>query len=197
MGKRAFDVSVSLILLTLVWPLLALLSLAIVIHLGKPVFFRHTRPGLGGRRFVLYKFRTMRDARAADGRPLSDEIRLGSIGRFLRKTSLDETPQLFNVLKGDMSLVGPRPLLEKYLPLYTEEQATRHRTKPGITGWAQINGRNAIRWNEKFDLDVWYVRNYDFKTDVRILTTTVSRILRREGIAYPGCSTAIEFDGSN
>ena len=197
LGKRALDCAVSLLLLVFLAPLLVFLGLAIAASLGRPVLFRQVRPGLRGRRFVLYKFRTMRGRPREEGPALDDEIRMTSLGCLLRRTSLDEIPELFNVLKGDMSLVGPRPLLGKYLPLYSAEQARRHDVRPGLTGWAQINGRNAISWKKKFELDVWYVQNYDLAVDVKILAGTVDRILRNEGISYPGCATAIEFNGHN
>ena len=163
--------------------------------MGPPVLFRQMRPGLHGRSFSLLKFRTMNDERDEKGELLPDEKRLTGLGRFLRSTSLDELPELFNVLKGEMSLVGPRPLLMQYLDRYTPEQARRHYVKPGITGWAQVNGRNAIAWEEKFKLDVWYVDNVSFWLDVKILAVTVWKILKREGIIQPGRATVEEFMG--
>jgi lipopolysaccharide/colanic/teichoic acid biosynthesis glycosyltransferase len=160
------------------------------------VFFGQMRPGLGGKPFRLWKFRTMTDARDAQGRPLSDEQRLTRFGKFLRATSLDELPELWNVLKGDMSLVGPRPLLMEYLPLYTPEQARRHEVRPGITGWAQVNGRNAISWEEKFALDIWYVDHRSIALDMAILLRTFSQVLRQSGIRADGHATMPKFTGT-
>ena len=164
--------------------------------MGSPVLFKQVRPGLRGRPFMMYKFRTMTDERDIQGRLLPDEQRLTKLGRFLRSTSLDELPELFNVLKGDMSLVGPRPLLMEYLPLYTPEQARRHEVRPGITGWAQVNGRNAISWEEKFRYDVWYVDNWSFWLDIKILWMTIVSVLKREGISAQGHVTMPPFTGS-
>jgi lipopolysaccharide/colanic/teichoic acid biosynthesis glycosyltransferase len=164
--------------------------------LGSPVFFRQTRPGLHGRPFEMVKFRTMTDARGDDGNLLSDAERLTAFGRFLRASSLDELPELWNVLKGDMSLVGPRPLLMEYLPLYSPEQARRHEVRPGITGWAQVNGRNALSWDDKFKLDVWYVDHRSLWLDVKILWLTVKKVLVREGISAAGEATMSKFTGS-
>ncbi len=164
--------------------------------MGRPIFFKQVRPGLYGKPFVLYKFRTMLDLRDQTGKMLPDERRLTSFGRWLRSTSLDELPVLFNVLKGDMSLVGPRPLLMEYLDRYTTEQARRHEVKPGITGWAQINGRNAISWEEKFALDVWYVDNWSLLLDFRIIFLTILKVLKHEGISADGHVTMPEFKGS-
>lgn len=197
LSKRLFDLTLALLALVLLSPVLLFTALAVRLGLGKPVLFRQPRPGYKGRIFTLYKFRTMRDALAPDGTPLPDDQRLTPLGRFLRATSLDELPELFNVLKGEMSLVGPRPLLVKYLPLYTPEQMRRHDVLPGITGWAQINGRNALSWQDKFRLDVWYVDHWSFWLDVKILILTVWKVLRREGINQPGQATASEFDGTN
>ena len=172
------------------------LAVAIRWKLGSPVLFRQQRPGLGGRPFWLLKFRTMTDARDADGNVLPDDQRLTAFGRFLRAASLDELPELFNVLKGDMSLVGPRPLLMQYLDRYTPEQARRHEVRPGITGWAQVNGRNAITWEEKFRLDVWYVDNWSMWLDIKIIAMTIWKILKREGISHPGQATMARFTGS-
>jgi lipopolysaccharide/colanic/teichoic acid biosynthesis glycosyltransferase len=180
----------------LISPLLALLALTVWLTHGSPVLFRQLRPGLGGRPFTLYKFRTMREGRDADGRPLPDGQRLTRLGRLLRSFSLDELPELWNVLRGEMSLVGPRPLLMQYLDRYTPEQARRHEVLPGIAGWAQINGRNAITWEQKFRLDVWYVDHWSLGLDVRILLTTLWKALRREGISQPGQATAEEFLGT-
>lgn len=196
MTKRLFDFLVSAcVLLTLV-PVLTVIWLTVLIGLGHPVLFRQTRPGRHGKPFVMIKFRTMRDAAGPDGIPLSDAVRLMRLGRFLRTTSLDELPELWNVLRGDMSLVGPRPLLMQYLPLYSTEQARRHEVRPGITGWAQINGRNAISWNQKFKLDVWYVDNQSFWLDLKILFLTVKKVFVREGISAEGEATMPKFTGS-
>ncbi|HGH7181641.1 sugar transferase [Bacillus luti] len=180
--KRTFDLCISLFLLFVC--LLPILVVAILVRmkLGSPVLFKQQRPGLYGKPFNLYKFRTMTDARDSNGELLSDYARLTKVGKFLRKYSLDELPQLINVLKGQLSLVGPRPLLMEYLPLYSQEQAKRHNVRPGITGWAQINGRNSISWDEKFKLDVWYVENQSFLLDLKILYLTISKVLKSEGI---------------
>ncbi|WP_280515275.1 sugar transferase [Paenibacillus cisolokensis] len=177
-------------------PVYAAVALLVRLKLGSPVLFRQQRPGLYGRPFHVLKFRTMTDATDAEGRPLPDEARLTPFGQLLRKLSLDELPQLFNVIRGDMSLVGPRPLLMEYLQLYTEEQAKRHDVRPGITGWAQVNGRNAVSWEEKFRLDVWYVRNRSLALDLRILVRTVVKVLKREGIQQQGQATVVKFAGS-
>jgi len=166
------------------------------VKLGAPILFRQKRPGLHGKPFLMFKFRTMTDARDKRGNLLSDAERLTPFGRFLRSTSLDELPELFNVLKGEMSLIGPRPLLMQYLDRYTPEQMRRHEARPGITGWAQINGRNAITWEEKFALDVWYVDNFSFFLDLKILLLTVFKILKREGVTQVGHVTMSEFSGS-
>lgn len=193
--KRLFDLVVaSVALLLLALPLLSLIWL-VRNKLGSPVFFRQTRPGLHGRPFQMVKFRTMTDARGPDGKLLPDAERLTRLGRFLRAASLDELPELWNVLKGDMSLVGPRPLLMDYLPLYSPRQARRHEVRPGITGWAQVNGRNAISWEEKFELDVWYVDNRSLWLDVEILWLTVKKVLVREGISAAGEATMSKFTG--
>lgn len=177
-------------------PPMLLIALLVRVALGSPVIFRQERPGLGGRPFTLLKFRTMSDATDANGRLLPDEVRIGRFGRWLRASSLDELPEIFNVLAGDMSLVGPRPLLMEYLPLYTPRQARRHEVRPGITGWAQVNGRNAISWEEKFLLDVWYVDNRSFALDIRILWLTLRRVVAREGISAFGKATMPRFTGS-
>lgn len=195
-AKRALDIvgaAVGLLLLGL--PLLVLAAL-IRWKLGSPVFFRQARPGLKGRPFELCKFRTMRDACDANGRPLPDHLRMTRLGSFLRSSSLDELPELWNVLKGEMSLVGPRPLLMSYLERYTPEQARRHELRPGITGWAQINGRNALDWEKRFEMDVWYVDHCGVMLDLRILALTVAKVLRREGISAQGHVTVEEFKGS-
>lgn len=196
MIKRAFDMLASLVGLTLLLPMLALLSLWIMFFLGRPILFAQTRPGYQGKPFRMVKFRTMLEAHGPDGLPLPDELRQTKLGCFLRSTSLDELPELWNVLKGDMSLVGPRPLLMDYLSLYTPEQARRHEARPGITGWAQINGRNAISWEEKFALDVWYVDNRSFWLDLRILLLTARQVLVRDGINAQGEATMSKFTGT-
>jgi sugar transferase EpsL len=195
-GKRLFDLLLAVPTLIVLSPLLTVLALLVRVNLGAPVLFRQTRPGLHGKPFTLYKFRTMTDARDAQGNLLPDAARLTPFGRFLRATSLDELPELWNVLKGDMSLVGPRPLLMQYLDRYTPEQARRHEVRPGITGWAQVNGRNALSWDEKFRLDVWYVDNMSLWLDLRIVALTVWKILKREGISQPGQATMEEFMGN-
>jgi len=182
--------------LILTAPLFLALAVLVRMQLGRPVFFRQTRPGLHGQPFTLIKFRTMTDARAADGSLLPDEQRLTPFGRWLRSTSLDELPELINVLRGEMSIVGPRPLLMEYLPLYTPEQARRHEVKPGLTGWAQINGRNALSWEEKFKLDLWYVEHESFWLDLRILIMTLWRVVTRQGISADGAATMPRFTGS-
>ena len=194
--KRLFDVTSTIALLIFLSPLLAGIATLVRLLVGSPVFFRQSRPGLHGERFVLLKFRTMKDEYSADGKVLPDAQRLTRFGNFLRRTSLDELPELFNVLKGEMSLVGPRPLLMSYLDRYTVEQGRRHEVKPGITGWAQVNGRNALTWEDKFKLDVWYVNHYNIWLDVKILGMTLWKVLTREGISQPGRATMDEFRGS-
>lgn len=194
--KRFLDFFAALIGLMLIWPLILLIGVLVHVKLGSPVVFSQVRPGLAGKPFRMYKFRTMTDAKDEQGQLLPDEVRLTAFGRFLRSTSLDELPELWNVLKGEMSLVGPRPLLMEYLPLYTAEQARRHEARPGITGWAQVNGRNAISWEDKFRLDVWYVDNQSLWLDIRILWMTVRKVIVREGIAAAGEATATKFTGS-
>lgn len=194
--KRLFDIAVSSIALIVLSPLIVLVSLLIVLKLGRPVFFRQVRPGLDGKPFQMVKFRSMSDKRSAEGELLSDEARLGKFGQFLRSSSLDELPELWNVLKGEMSLVGPRPLLMQYLPLYSPHQARRHEVRPGITGLAQVKGRNSLSWPEKFDLDVWYVDHRSIWLDIRILALTVAKVWRREGIAQHGHVTMSFFEGS-
>ena len=194
--KRLLDFIAALLgLIALALPLLLLMAL-IRRRLGSPVFFRQTRPGLHGQPFEMVKFRTMTDTRGPDGALLPDAERLTPFGRFLRSTSLDELPELWNVLKGDMSLVGPRPLLMEYLPLYSPEQARRHAVRPGVTGWAQVNGRNAISWEEKFALDTWYVDHQSLLLDMKILWLTVKKVLVREGISAAGEATIGKFTGS-
>lgn len=194
--KRLLDFTAALFGIILLSPLILVLILLIRQKLGSPVLFTQTRPGLYGKPFKMVKFRTMTDARDTDGNLLPDNIRLTALGRFLRSTSLDELPELWNVLKGEMSLVGPRPLLMEYLPLYTQAQARRHEVRPGITGWAQINGRNAISWNEKFTLDVWYVDNQSFWLDLKILLLTIKKVFVREGISAEGEATMPKFTGN-
>ena len=196
LGKRLLDLCVTVPLLILLSPLLGIVALLVRFQLGSPVLFRQQRPGLHGRPFVLYKFRTMTDARDEQGHLLPDSDRLTPFGRFLRSTSLDELPELWNVLKGEMSLVGPRPLLMRYLDRYTPEQMRRHDVKPGITGWAQVNGRNALTWEKKFELDVWYVDHLSLGLDLKILALTFWKTLKREGISQPGQATMEEFMGS-
>jgi lipopolysaccharide/colanic/teichoic acid biosynthesis glycosyltransferase len=194
--KRVFDLLVSTFGLLILSPLLLIIALVILLFNGLPILFRQLRPGYQGRPFIIYKFRTMTDEFDSQGRLLSDEHRLKRFGQFLRATSLDELPELINVFKGDMSLVGPRPLLMQYLTRYTPEQARRHDGLPGITGWAQINGRNAITWEDKFKYDVWYVDNWNFWLDMRIIAETIWRVLLREGIDEPGHISAREFMGT-
>ncbi len=194
--KRLFDLLATLPALFLLAPLLGVLALLVRLKLGAPILFRQQRPGLYGRPFTLYKFRTMTDARDAEGKLRRDAERLTSFGRFLRSSSLDELPELFNVLKGEMSLVGPRPLRMEYLPLYSPEQARRHDVKPGITGWAQVRGRNQLSWEEKFALDVWYIDNLSFLLDIKILFLTIKQVLKREGISAEGHSTMPRFEGT-
>jgi lipopolysaccharide/colanic/teichoic acid biosynthesis glycosyltransferase len=196
MLKRAFDILVSAVALVLLSPLLAALALAVRSKLGKPVLFRQVRPGLHGRPFTLVKFRTMLDTRDGSGRALPDEQRLTGFGRWLRSTSLDELPELWNVLKGDMSLVGPRPLLMQYLDRYSPDQARRHEVRPGITGWTQVNGRNALSWQDKFALDTWYVDHRSLLLDLKILAMTFGQVLRREGIGPQDGEIMPEFMGN-
>lgn len=195
--KRFFDIVVSFSALIVFSPILAFLAWKIRKNLGSPVLFRQTRPGLNGTPFEMVKFRTMRDAVDAKGNPLPDSDRMTVFGNKLRNSSLDELPELWNVLKGDMSLVGPRPLLMQYLPLYNKEQARRHEVRPGVTGWAQVNGRNAISWEDKFKLDVWYVDNLSFGLDVKILLLTVKKVFVKEGITAEGHVTTEAFKGSS
>lgn len=196
LANRLIDFTTGLVLLVLLLPLLVAIAALIQIWMGSPVLFRQQRPGLHGRPFSLLKFRTMTDARDDEGNLLPDQDRLTPLGRFLRSASLDELPELVNVIKGDMNVVGPRPLLMQYLDRYTPEQMRRHEVKPGITGWAQVNGRNAITWKEKFKLDVWYVDNQSFLLDLKIIGLTFWKIIKREGISQPGHVTAEEFMGA-
>ncbi|MDW8107132.1 MAG: sugar transferase [Armatimonadota bacterium] len=194
--KRGVDIVGSSLMLLILSPLMLVLALLVWRKMGRPILFRQVRPGLHGKPFVMYKFRTMTDARDAQGNLLPDSERLTPFGKWLRATSLDELPELFNVLKGDMSLVGPRPLLMEYLDRYTPEQARRHEVKPGITGWAQIHGRNALSWEEKFKLDVWYVDHWSLWLDFKILWHTLWVVLKREGINQPGQATVEYFKGT-
>ena len=194
--KRAFDLLITVPLLIVLSPILLVLVIIVAIFMGRPVFFKQKRPGFGGAIFTLYKFRSMRNAVDAKGNPLPDAQRLSKLGNFLRATSLDELPELFNVLLGQMSLVGPRPLLVEYLPLYSAEQARRHDVLPGITGWAQVNGRNAISWQTKFELDVWYVDHWSLWLDIKILFLTFFKVVRREGITQTGQATTEYFSGN-
>lgn len=196
MIKRLFDIVASFFGLLILSPVIAIIAWQIKRKLGSPVLFRQQRPGLNGKAFTMVKFRTMRDAIDKNGNPLPDSERITAFGNFLRSTSLDELPELWNVLKGEMSLVGPRPLLMEYLPLYNQEQMRRHEARPGVTGWAQINGRNAISWEEKFKLDVWYVDNQSFWLDIKILFLTVKKVFIRDGISAEGEATMSKFTGS-
>lgn len=195
-GKRVLDLVLTIPALVVLSPVMLMVTMLVRIRLGAPVLFRQTRPGRSGRLFNIYKFRTMTDARDSQGNLLSDAQRLTRFGRFLRAASLDELPELCNILLGDMSLVGPRPLLMEYLSLYTPEQMRRHEVKPGITGWAQVNGRNDISWKEKFALDVWYVDNLSLGLDIKILWRTIIKVLKREGISQKGNETMEKFTGS-
>jgi len=194
--KRTIDLFAGIAGLVILSPVLAILAIIIRAKLGSPILFRQQRPGLGGRGFVIYKFKTMTDQYDAAGRLLPDEQRLPTLGRFLRSTSLDELPELINVLKGDMSIVGPRPLMMKYLDRYTPEQARRHEVKPGITGWAQINGRNAISWEDKFKLDVWYVDNWNIWLDIKIILKSIWMVTTRQGVTQQDRATVDEFMGT-
>lgn len=194
--KRFLDFTLSAIALLLLSPVLLVIAWQIRHKLGSPVLFSQIRPGLKGKPFKMVKFRTMRDAMDAQGNPLPDSERMTAFGSFLRSSSLDELPELLNVLKGDMSLVGPRPLLMEYLPLYSPEQARRHEVRPGITGWAQVNGRNALNWEDKFRLDVWYVDNHSFWLDLKILFLTIKKVLIRDGISAEGEATMPKFTGN-
>lgn len=196
LSKRLFDLLAAGVILLLVTPLLLIVALLVRIKLGAPVIFRQQRPGYRGKPFWVYKFRSMSDERDSHGNLLPDAERLTGLGSFLRASSVDELPELINVLRGEMSLVGPRPLLMQYLPRYSPEQARRHQVLPGITGWAQVNGRNALTWQEKFSLDVWYVDHWSFWLDLRILFITLFKVLRREGISQPGQATNEEFTGT-
>ena len=193
--KRIFDMVLSFLGLIVFFPVLIILSIMIRLKLGSPIFFTQVRPGLGGKPFKMIKFRTMRDAVDNDGSPLPDGERMTAFGSMLRSTSLDELPELWNVLKGEMSLVGPRPLLMQYLPLYSVEQNRRHEVRPGVTGWAQINGRNSVSWDEKFKLDTWYVDNQSMLLDIKIIISTVKKVLVRDGISQENNATMAPFMG--
>jgi sugar transferase EpsL len=193
--KRIFDLISGFVLLIVTLPFILVIALLIYFKMGRPVYFRQQRPGFRGKPFFLYKFRTMTTETDAKGKLLADEERLTGLGRRLRRNSLDELPQLINVIKGELSFVGPRPLLMEYLPRYSAEQARRHEVKPGITGWAQVNGRNAISWEEKFEHDLWYVDNQSFWLDLKILGMTLAKVLKSEGISQDGSATMTEFLG--
>lgn len=195
-GKRAFDVAASSAALVILSPLFLILTLVSSRKIGRPVLFSQPRAGLGGRSFTMIKFRTMRDDRLPDGSLAPDEVRLTPYGKALRSTSLDELPELVNIFKGDMSVVGPRPLLIRYLDRYTPEQARRHEVRPGLTGWAQVNGRNAIGWEERFALDVWYVDNCSFLLDMKIIFMTLAKVFKRSGVSASGEATMSEFMGT-
>lgn len=194
--KRIFDFVFSFVLIILLSPVIFFVGVMVFLTMGRPVLFAQVRPGLKGKPFRIYKFRTMKNLTDQSGNILSDEARLTQAGRFLRRLSLDELPQLFNVVKGDLSFVGPRPLLMEYLPLYTPDQARRHNVRPGITGWAQINGRNVITWEERFKLDVWYVDHENLWMDMKIILLTVLKVVKGEGISAEGCVTMPKFTGS-
>ena len=197
MLKRVFDIIASLIGLILLSPVILITAILVRTKLGSPIFFTQDRVGKDNKIFKMIKFRTMTDEKDENGQLLSDEYRLTSFGKFLRSTSIDELPELINVLKGDMSLVGPRPLLVKYLPLYSKEQIRRHEVKPGVTGWAQINGRNSISWCEKFKLDIWYVDNKSFLLDIKILFLTVYKVIKKDDINQSETDTMEAFNGNN
>ncbi len=194
--KRIFDFILALTAILMLWPVILLVALAIFAAMGRPVIFSQQRPGLHGQPFRIYKFRTMTLSEDENGELLPDELRLKILGRLLRNLSFDELPQLFNVLKGDLSIVGPRPLLMEYLPLYSSEQMRRHDVKPGITGWAQVNGRNALTWKKKFELDVWYVDNQSFLLDLKIIILTIRKVFVRDGINQSGQATMSKFTGN-
>ena len=197
MLKRAFDICAAALGLAIVWPFLLVLAAIVRCSIGSPVFFRQTRIGYQGRPFEIFKFRTMTNRHDESGELLPDATRLTALGRFLRSTSLDELPELYNILRGDMSFVGPRPLLVEYLPLYSARQALRHEVRPGLTGWAQINGRNALSWQDRFEMDVWYVENRSFALDLRILCKTLGKVIRREGINSADAATMTPFNGNS
>lgn len=196
-GKRLLDVILATVLITIFFPVMVVVAITVLIAMGSPILFRQRRPGLHGQPYTMLKFRTMREGRDFLGYPLSDGIRITKLGRFLRSTSLDELPELLNVISGKMSLVGPRPLLMRYLDLYSTEQQRRHNVLPGITGWAQVNGRNSVSWAERFKLDIWYVDHVSLKVDLRILFLTVIHVLKRQGIHAEGEATMAEFRGNH
>lgn len=196
--KRILDFLISLTALMIIWPILLLVTILLTLcNKGAGAFFFQERPGLNGKVFKIIKFKTMTDERDSEGNLLPDEKRLTKVGKFVRSTSIDELPQLWNVLVGDMALIGPRPLLVQYLPLYSKEQARRHEVRPGITGWAQCHGRNAITWTKKFEYDVWYVDHCSFRTDLKVILTTVKKVLVRDGISQEGQATMEAFNGHN
>lgn len=196
--KRVIDFILVFIVLVVIWPILLLITIWLhFANKGAGAFFTQERPGKDGKIFRVIKFKSMTDERDASGKLLPDAKRLTHVGKFVRATSIDELPQLINVLKGDMALIGPRPLLPEYLPLYSEEQARRHEVRPGITGWAQVNGRNAISWSRKFELDVWYVEHCSLLLDVRIMLLTIKKVFAKEGIVKDGMATTVRFDGKN
>jgi sugar transferase EpsL len=194
--KRILDLIAGTLGLIILSPFMLLIAGLVGLFMGGPIFFRQKRPGFRGQPFYVYKFRSMTDARGANGKPLPDSERLTRFGRFLRSASLDELPEIFNILRGEMSLVGPRPLLMEYLPLYSSEQMRRHDVVPGLTGWAQVSGRNAITWQEKFKLDVWYVDHWSFWLDIKILLITLARVVARQDISQPGQATTEYFTGN-
>ena len=194
--KRVLDFALAAISVVALAPLIAIIAILVYLNLGSPVTYKQQRPGLHGRPFELVKFRSMREAFGEDGQPLPNDQRMTPFGRFLRSLSLDELPELWNILRGDMSIVGPRPLLMEYLPLYNERQARRHEVKPGLTGWCQVNGRNSLSWEEKFDLDIWYVENASLSLDIKIIFKTFLTVIRREGISHEGDVAMPRFRGS-
>lgn len=194
--KRVFDFVIALLLTMLVMPMMLLVALLIIVTMGRPVLFKQQRPGLGGQSFYIYKFRTMMNTCDINGELLPDKERLTNVGKILRQYSLDELPQLFNVLKGELSIVGPRPLLMEYMDLYTEKQARRHEVPPGITGWAQINGRNTISWEERFEFDLWYVEHHSFYLDIKIIFMTMLKVFKREDVSQTGHATMSKFKGT-
>jgi lipopolysaccharide/colanic/teichoic acid biosynthesis glycosyltransferase len=196
-SKRLLDIIMSAIILILASPFLLLTAVLIFLSYGAPIFFTHERPGKGGQPFKLIKFRSMRDARDQEGNILPDAERITRFGQFIRRTSIDELPEFYNVLRGDMSLVGPRPLLMQYLQRYSAEQARRHDVLPGVTGWAQINGRNAISWDDKFKYDLWYIDHWTFWLDIKIIFLTIWKVLKGDGISQPGRATMDEFMGNS
>lgn len=194
--KRIFEFTIALLALFMLLPIFLTISILVLLKMGTPIFFIQSRPGLNGKTFKMYKFRTMTNKCDKDGKLMEDKDRLSNFGSFLRSTSLDELPTLWNVLCGNMSLVGPRPLLIEYLPLYSKNQARRHDVRPGITGWAQVNGRNAISWNEKFELDTWYVENQSFVLDMKIILLTLKKVIKRDGISHNNHVTMEKFKGN-